>query len=66
MRMSNRETRDQSQSARSRAYKRLTPESAVLLLVDHQSGLGSGIREEASHVLQHVDLADPQSSRRLR
>jgi hypothetical protein len=23
-------------------------------------------REEASHVLQHIDLADPQSSRRLR
>jgi hypothetical protein len=28
--------------------------------------LAAGSREEASHVLQHVDLVDPQSSRRLR
>jgi len=32
---------------RSRAYERLTPESAVLLLVDHQSGLMSGVRDLA-------------------
>src|SRR5205809_4776398 len=30
------------------------------------STLAARSREEASHVLQHIDLADPQSSRRLR
>ena len=45
--MSNPKTKDKSQSGRTRAYERLTPESAVLLLIDHQSGLVSGIRDLA-------------------
>ena len=40
------------------------------MLLEHE-GFGGAqplarCREETSHVLQHIDLADPQSSRRLR
>jgi hypothetical protein len=35
---SNTKTIDQHQSGRNRAYERLTPESAVLLLIGHQAG----------------------------
>ena len=51
--MSNRKTRDHTQSGRSRAYEPLTPESAVLLLVHHQSGLVSGIRDLAPDEVRH-------------
>jgi len=51
--MSNTQTIDQSQSGRSRAYKRLTPESAVLVLIDHQSGLVAGIRDLAPDEVRH-------------
>src|SRR5438128_10285963 len=42
--------------------------SAVLALTTNGGSfdLAARSREEASHVLQHIDLADPQSSRRLR
>jgi hypothetical protein len=57
--MSNRKTREQSQSGRSRAYERLTPESAVLLLVDHQSGLVSGIRDLAPDEVHRNVVGSP-------
>ena len=41
--VSNTKTIDQHQSGRNRAYERLTPESAILLLIGHQAGLVSGI-----------------------
>src|SRR5437899_12971785 len=54
--MSNPKTKDKSQSGRTRAYERLTPETAVLLLIDHQSGLVSGIRDLApDDVSNNVD-----------
>ena len=64
--MSNRETRDHSQSGRSRAYEPLTPESAVLLLVDHQSGLVSGIRDLAPDEVRHNIVAFARAARVLR
>jgi phytoene dehydrogenase-like protein len=36
-------TIDESRSGRSRARQRLTPENSVVLLIDHQSGLVSGV-----------------------
>ena len=36
--MSDTKTIDQSQSGQRRPYVRLTPEGAVLLLIDHQAG----------------------------
>ena len=44
--MSNTQTIAQSQSGRSRAYQRLTPESAVLVLIDHQSGLAEYVAQQ--------------------
>ncbi len=64
--MSKRQTRDQSQSGRSRVYERLTPESAVLLLVDHQSGLVSGIRDLAPDEVRHNIVAFARAARVLR
>jgi nicotinamidase-related amidase len=64
--MSNTQTIDQSQSGRSRAYKRLTPESAVLLLIDHQSGLVSGIRDLAPDEVRHNVVAFARAARVLR
>jgi nicotinamidase-related amidase len=64
--MSDRETRDHSQSGRSRAYERLTPESAVLLLVDHQSGLLSGVRDLAPDEVRHNVIAFARVARVLR
>ena len=64
--MSNRETRDHSQSGRSRAYEPLTPESPVLLLVDHQSGLVSGIRDLAPDEVRHNIVAFARAARVLR
>ena len=64
--MSNRETRDHSQSGRSRAYEPLTPESAVLLLVDHQSGLVSGVRDLAPDEVRHNIVAFSRAARVLR
>jgi nicotinamidase-related amidase len=64
--MSNTATIDPSQSGRSRAYERLTPESAVLLLVDHQSGLVSGIRDLAPDEVRHNVIAFARAARVLR
>src|SRR3989442_13557437 len=63
--MSNPQTIDQSQSGRSRAYKRLTPESAVLVLIDHQSGLVSGIRDLAPDEVRHNVVAFARAARVL-
>lgn len=60
--MTNRKTIDESQSGRSRAYERLTPESAVLLLVDHQSGFVSGIRDLAPDEVRHMSSRSPAPS----
>jgi len=51
---------------RSRAYERLTPESAVLLLVDHQSGLMSGVRDLAPDEVRHNVVAFARAARVLR
>src|SRR2546426_5241591 len=64
--MSNTETIDQSQSGRNRAYERLTSESAVLLLIDHQSGLVSGIRDLAPDEVRHNVVAFARAARVLR
>ena len=37
------QTIDESRSGRSRPRERLTPEDSVVLLIDHQSGLDSGV-----------------------
>src|SRR2546427_2389523 len=63
--MSNK-TRDHPQSGRSRAYGHLTPESAVLLLVDHQSGLVSGVRDLAPDEVRHNVVAFARAARILR
>src|SRR5438128_555463 len=64
--MSNRKTRDYTQSGRSRAYEPLTPESAVLLLVDHQSGLVSGVRDLAPDEVRHNIVAFARAAGVLR
>src|SRR2546427_7276145 len=64
--MSNRKTRDHPQSGRSRAYGHLTPESAVLLLVDHQSGLVSGVRDLAPDEVRHNAVAFARAAAVLR
>src|SRR3989441_13086952 len=63
--MSDTKTIDQSQSGRSRAYERLTPETA-LLLIDHQSsGLVSGIRDLAPDEVRHNAVAFARAARVL-
>src|SRR5207245_3533319 len=64
--MRNTKTIDRSQSGRSRAYERLTAERAVLLLVDHQSGLVSGIRDLAPDEVHHNIVAFARAARVLR
>src|SRR2546425_4127667 len=56
---------DPSQSGRSRAYQRLMPESAVLLLVDHQSGLVAGLRDLAPDEVRHNVVAFARAARVL-
>ncbi|HYS92437.1 MAG TPA: isochorismatase family protein [Candidatus Acidoferrales bacterium] len=63
--MSDTETIDQSQSGRSRAYQRLTPESAVLVLIDHQSGLVAGLRDLAPDEVRHNVVAFARAARVL-
>jgi len=62
--MSETNTIDQFPSGRRRAYERLTPETAVLLLIDHQAGLVSGIRDLAPDEVRHnaVAFAAPHAS----
>ena len=64
--MRNTKTIEQSPSGRARAYERLTPESAVLLLIDHQSGLVSGIRDLAPDEVRHNVVAFARAARVLR
>src|SRR5260370_4397617 len=64
--MSDTKTIDQSQSGRSRAYQRLTPETAVLLLIDHQSGLVSGVRDLEPDEVRHNVVAFARVARVLR
>src|SRR4029450_2023941 len=64
--MKNTKKIDQPQSGRSRAYERLTPESAVLLLIDHQSGLFSGIRDLEPDEVRHNVVAFARAARVLR
>lgn len=55
---------DQPQSGR-RVYERLTPESAVLLLVDHQSGLVAGVRDLSPDEVRHNVVAFARAARVL-
>src|SRR5437879_11042256 len=64
--MSDTKTIDQSQSGRSRAYQRITPETVVLLLIDHQSGLVSGVRDLAPGEVRHNVVAFARAARVLR
>ena len=54
-----------SSSKTSRGYERLTPESAVLLFIDHQSGLVSGIRDLAPDEVHHNVVAFARAARVL-
>ena len=63
--MSDTKTIDQPQSGRRRAYERLTPETAVLLLIDHQAGLVSGIRDLAPDEVRHNVVAFARAARVL-
>src|SRR6185436_1970127 len=56
---------DQFPSGRRRAYERLTPETAVLLLIDHQAGLVSGIRDVAPDEVRHNAVAFARAARVL-
>ena len=56
---------DQFPSGRRRAYERLTPETAVLLLIDHQAGLVSGIRDLAPDEVRHNAVAFARAARVL-
>src|SRR5215467_9385160 len=50
-------TIDESRSGRSRARERLTPENTILLLIDHQSGLVSGVRDIEPDEVRHNVVA---------
>ena len=54
-----------SSTKTSRGYERLTPESAVLLLIDHQSGLVAGIRDLAPDEVRHNVVAFARAARVL-
>ncbi|PWU23411.1 MAG: hypothetical protein C5B48_08635 [Candidatus Rokuibacteriota bacterium] len=59
------QTIDQPQGGQSRAYERLTPESAVLLLIDHQAGLISGVRDIEPDEVRHNVVAFARAARVL-
>ena len=63
--MSETNTIDQFPSGRRRAYERLTPETTVLLLIDHQAGLVSGIRDVAPDEVRHNAVAFARAARVL-
>jgi nicotinamidase-related amidase len=48
-----------------RAYQRITPESAVLLLVDHQAGLLSAVRDLAPDEVRHNVISFARAARIL-
>ena len=60
------QTSSQDSTHSSRAYERLTPASAVLLLIDHQSGLVAGIRDLAPDEVRHNVVAFARAARILR
>ena len=55
-----------SRSARSRPHERLTPENAALLLIDHQSGLVSGVRDLEPDEVRHNVVAYARVARIFR
>ncbi len=55
----------QSRSSRGRARERLTPDNAVLLLIDHQSGLVSGVRDIEPDEVRHNVVAFARVARVL-
>jgi len=55
-----------SRSARSRPRARLTPENAALLLIDHQSGLVSGVRDLEPDESRHNVVAFARVARIFR
>jgi nicotinamidase-related amidase len=62
-------TKDETQlsrDSRSRALERLTPESATLLLIDHQSGLVSGVRDIEPDEVHHNVVAFARVARIFR
>jgi nicotinamidase-related amidase len=63
--MSHTQSIAQSQSGRSRPYQRLTPESAVLVLIDHQAGLVAGLRDLAPDEVRHNVVAFARAARVL-
>ena len=64
--MRNMKTIDEPVSGRGRAHERLTPESATLLLIDHQSGLVSGVRDIEPDEVRHNVVAFARVARLLR
>ncbi len=58
-------TIDESLSGRSRARERLTPENSLVLLIDHQSGLVSGVRDLEPDELRHNVVAFARVARLL-
>jgi nicotinamidase-related amidase len=63
--MSSTETRDESRSGRGRAHERLTPDNSILLLIDHQSGLVSGVRDLEPDEVRHNVVAFARVARVL-
>ncbi len=59
-------TMDESRVGRSRAHERPTPENAILLLIDHQSGLVSGVRDLEPDEVRHNVVAFARVARVLR
>jgi nicotinamidase-related amidase len=59
-------TKTADQSGHNRSYERLAPESAVLLLIDHQAGLLSGIRDIAPDEVRHNVVAFAHAAQVLR
>ena len=54
-----------SRSKATRSHERLTPESAVLLFIDHQSGLVAGVRDLAPDEVRHNVVAFARAARVL-
>jgi nicotinamidase-related amidase len=63
--MSSTETVDESRSGRGRAHERLTPDNSILLLIDHQSGLVSGVRDLEPDEVRHNVVAFARVARVL-
>ena len=59
------QTIDESRSGRSRPRERLTPEDSVVLLIDHQSGLDSGVCDLEPADVRHNVVAFARVTRLL-